>query len=79
MDILKLYAAFSPAALCRVQVWWPVPACPHSPITAGAAAPRLPGFAEHNGAEKAQSCWSKYIIVAGAINNKHRSDYNLVV
>lgn len=36
--------------------------------------PQLLGFAEHNGSEKAQSCWSKYIIVAGEINNKQRSD-----
>lgn len=41
--------------------------------------PRLLGFAEHNGSEKAQSCWSKYIIVAGEINNKQRSDYDLLV
>lgn len=59
---------------CRVQVWWPVPVCPAAP-----SQPVLLGFAEHNGAEKAQSSWSKYIIVAGEINNKQRSDYNLVV
>lgn len=36
--------------------------------------PWAAGFAEHNGAETAQSCRAKYIPVAGGINNKQQRD-----
>lgn len=36
--------------------------------------PWAAGFAEHNGAETAQSCQAKYIPVAGGINNKQQRD-----
>lgn len=65
-------------AIAKITAVIPAPALRSAPR---APRCRLPwqGLAEHNGSERAQSCWSKYIIVAGEINNKQRSDYNLVV
>lgn len=65
-------------AIAKIAAVIPAPALRTAPRTHRC---RLPwrGLAEHNGSERAQSCWSKYIIVAGEINNKQRSDYNLAV
>lgn len=65
-------------AIAKIAAVIPAPALRTAPRTHRC---RLPwrGLAEHNGSERAQSCWSKYIIVAGEINNKQRSDYNRAV